>query len=512
MLTDNFINLICATSLSTNPLLTPSIASDCRSILEFYETHEDGIPTTMKTKFDLAKILSDLKARGEKKDDILENVRGCGKYKDLDSFIVTVSNSKKLDSDDNVKEAINQINKKIKITSSISNFGNLKSFIDDFESNSFDTIDQAFEKYESTVTDLYSKLSSIKRKDDTTAIRSLDLLDGDYDPVIKQIRENNSGKNIVSTGYSELDKYMNGGFQPGRLYIYSGSSNDGKSALLVNFIKNQMNRIPPQGKEDGEDIFLYITLENLIDESLIRLYSCSSNKESEAVTKNWHEEKKIIQKELKEKQEKSKTRIIMEFFPATTISVHDIMTLVEQAYDKYKNGQIKGIFIDYLDLIRSGQKFDLYRLELGQVAIDLKCLAVTMQVPVVTVTQLNRQGYNKEEEVSLAMMSESIKKVEHADHVSILRALETSEDYEKHLEEREGLLVVEIGKNRNGPKNKRVLLKTDFSKCLITDLDSQKILKVDEIGTMDDSPPLESAFDVGEDNSDNEESEFAAIL
>ena len=52
-----------------------------------------------------------------------------------------------------------------------------------------------------------------------------------------------SGKNSVSTGYVELDKYMNGGFEPTRLYIYGGSSGDGKSVLLTNFLKNAVEKI-----------------------------------------------------------------------------------------------------------------------------------------------------------------------------------------------------------------------------------------------------------------------------
>lgn len=513
MLTDQFLNLVCTTCISSNPLFTPLIASDCHDILTFYETQDEGIPLQSQIKFDLAKILAKLRSEGQKPDTVLENVRGSGKYKELDDFIVAISKTSKLDTADNAREAINQIDKKLKITTSMADFSRLKDFVENFESNGYDTIDQAFKAYESTVSGLYSRLSSMKRRENTTAVRSLDLFDGDYAPVLKQIKDNNSGKNVVPTGYKELDRYMGGGFQPGRLYIFSGTSNDGKSALLMNFIRNQLEK-PETKVHDGDeyDIYLYITLENLIDESLVRLYSSVSNKKSRDITGNWENEQHNVRQMMREKQEKTKSRIIMEFFPATSISVHDIITLIQQTYEKHGDkGHIKGIFVDYLDLIRSGQKFDLYRLELGQVAIDLKCLAVTMQIPVVTVTQLNRSGYDKGERMSLGMMSESIKKVEHADFVGLLRSLEKVEDYKVDLNPDEGLLLIEIGKNRSGEKNRRIFMKTNFSKCLITDTGRETIIKLDEISG-DNNPPLEAAFNDNKDENPIEEDRFAPIL
>ena len=59
-----------------------------------------------------------------------------------------------------------------------------------------------------------------------------------YENVLNSIEINCTGRNSISTGYSELDIYMNGGFEPTRLYIYGGTSGDGKSVLLVNFLKN----------------------------------------------------------------------------------------------------------------------------------------------------------------------------------------------------------------------------------------------------------------------------------
>ena len=101
---------------------------------------------------------------------------------------------------------------------------------------------------------------------------------------------------------------------------------------------------------------------------------------------------------------------------------------------------LKGVYVDYLDLLRAGQVFDLHRLEMGQVTIDMKVAAVMQGIPWVTVTQLNRGAYDPKENLSLANMSESIKKVEHSDFVGILKNLtqEIDPDQDVRIEVADG--------------------------------------------------------------------------
>ena len=98
-----------------------------------------------------------------------------------------------------------------------------------------------------------------------------------------------------------------------------------------------------------------------------------------------------------------------------------------------------------MDLLKTGTQFDLYRLELGQITLQLKVAAVQENVPIITVTQLNREGYDKEA-FSLTQMSESIKKVEHADVVCLLKNQDEEERIGSYCK-----LDVFIGKNRCGP-------------------------------------------------------------
>jgi len=83
----------------------------------------------------------------------------------------------------------------------------------------------------------------------------------------------------------------------------------------------------------------------------------------------------------------------------------------------------------------------------------------------------HNSGYDHKEGLSLTQLSESIKKVEHADFVGLLRAqtLVDESQNQSMIDNGDGVLTIHIGKNRSGPKNKVVTLKTKFSNFRIDD-------------------------------------------
>ena len=75
-------------------------------------------------------------------------------------------------------------------------------------------------------------------------------------------------------------------------------------------------------------------------------------------------------------------------------------------------------------------------------------------------------------------MGESIKKVENADCIMLVTFLpdekqektyEVNKESNVIFQEGRGAFVIDIGKNRNGIKNKAVFLRADFAKYLIKD-------------------------------------------
>jgi hypothetical protein len=98
----------------------------------------------------------------------------------------------------------------------------------------------------------------------------------------------------------------------------------------------------------------------------------------------------------------------------------------------------------------------MYRHELGDITLSLKTIAVTHEIPILTVTQLNRGVYNvkSSEDLRLDMMSESMQKVNHSDYIS-LQAKDLTDDNIVHFA---------VGKNRSGVSDVGMDFKVDFSK------------------------------------------------
>lgn len=463
MLTSQLINLACTITSQNSKLLTTEVFKDIKAILDFYRQDEENIPLDYKLKLSLAETLCNLRIDGLSKDTALDSVKTTERFSDLGGFISTAEGQ--VISDVQMVEYIKHIKNHKKIVVSLDNFEGIREFIEKFEQNDFSTMQEAINMFESVVTSMYSNYSNEKRNESISAIAQLDLLSNDYEKALNHIYDNYCGKNSTRSGYPELDALINKGFEPPRVYIFGGASGDGKSTLLANILANHIRKEAPADKKDY-DIHIYVTMENLIDESLLRLYCCYTEMTVEDVVNNWELHKTRIESTLKEAQEKSKSIIVMAYYPATKIGATDIMTFAEEIKTKYaKVGELKTISVDYLDLLKSGKNYDLYRLSLGQITIDLKVMAVLLHVPVLTLTQVNRSGYDDEDKPSLTMVGESIKKVEHADFVAILKYKADERPDEK--ESSQGKMDIFIGKNRSGPKGRSITLITDFSKFLI---------------------------------------------
>jgi hypothetical protein len=165
----------------------------------------------------------------------------------------------------------------------------------------------------------------------------------------------------------------------------------------------------------------------------------------------------VMKKQIITKMAESGSGIVMKYFPAMSVSVLDLMGVVDDVIETYGSDiKIAGLYVDYLDLLKTDTRYDMYRLELGHITLALKTLAVQYNIPVITATQLGRSSYKIHDSSSLGVeqISESIKKVEHADFVGLL-AKNPTDDTRIHGK---------IGKNRSGKSNLSLDFKVDFSR------------------------------------------------
>lgn len=464
MITESFLNSCFTLILNKNSNVKKSKAlyRDILEIITSWEKKETvDIPLSIKTKLDLLNKICAYLVKDKTIDNIIDSVSFSEKFKQHNAFLDLKVNEEI--KDHVIQDIIKQVRLRKKINALFANYDQLSDVLDSIKDGSFDSIDDLVEDYEVTIKTLYSNMMEANRAVTIEAAASLDLVKDDYKHVLNMIKKKYERKNTTSTGFDVFDNdVMFGGYEPSRLYIFGGGSGAGKSTILNNTIYKSATRslstqpgVKPIKKGEIRKVYVYVSLENTIEEALMRTYMPMFDKTIPQmltdISNNVDIKKMVIQEFAK-----SGSTVMMKYFPAMSVSVIDLHGVVDDAINEYGKDAIAGLYVDYIDLLKADTKYDLYRLELGHITLSLKTLAVQYNIPVVTASQLGRQAYRIQtaHELGVDMMSESIKKVEHADFVMLLAKDLT----EKHL------VHGKVGKNRSGKSGDSIDFDVDFER------------------------------------------------
>lgn len=118
------------------------------------------------------------------------------------------------------------------------------------------------------------------------------------------------------------------------------------------------------------------------------------------------------------------------------------------------------IIVDYLQLVESKKRFDVRNLEVGYISRQLKTLAIELNIPIIALSQLNRDAADTEP--GLENLAESSKLEQDADNIYFLHRPEEQDLWEQHK-----LLYIDIiaAKQRQAPIGRtRVIFNPDKQK------------------------------------------------
>jgi len=477
MITESFINSCFTLLLNKGTIVKKSkgLYRDIVEVLAFNETRETyEIPLIVKNKLECLKKIVSFLMDGKTVDSLIDSISFSEKFKQYVDFLDAKINEQL--GDEVFYDIIKQIKLRKKMAALFQNYDELNNVLESIKEGSFDSIDDLVEDYEVTIKTLYSNMMEANRDVTIEAAASLDLTRDSFDAVLEMIKKKYDRRNKTPTGFKYLDgTLLYGGYEPSRLYVYAGGSGSGKSTMINNtIIKSAMTdrveggyieEVDRPKKGEIKDVYIYVSLENTIEEAFMRTYEPLFG----VTTKTFLTQISQgipVEKKLKEMLLNNNATIIMKYFPAMTLSCVDLMGIVDEAISQYGKERIAGLYVDYLDLLKTDLKYDLYRIELGHITLGLKTLAVQYNIPVITGTQLTREVYKitESKDLNIAQMSESIKKVEHADFVLLL-AKDPNDDTIVHGK---------IGKNRSGKSNISLEFRVDFEKFEFIDVDTPK--------------------------------------
>ena len=213
--------------------------------------------------------------------------------------------------------------------------------------------------------------------------------------------KDNHGK--ISTGWSQMDKKLFGGFNKGELNLFAGGSGAGKSLFLQNMAVNWV--------EQGLNV-VYITLE--LSELLcaMRIDCMISDTPAREVFKN------LDNVELKVKAKaKESGKLIIKYLSSGSTAL-SIRTYIKEFELKHKV-KCDAVLVDYLDLMmpvsRRVSPSDLFVKD-KYVSEELRNLAVDTDILLVTASQLNRDAV-EEIEFDHSHIAGGLSKIQTSDNV-----------------------------------------------------------------------------------------------
>lgn len=260
---------------------------------------------------------------------------------------------------------------------------------------------------------------------------------------LEGLRSREDGITGVPSGFEDIDR-ITGGWQDTNLIIIAARPSVGKTAFALQCARNAASH---HRKPTPTALFsLEMSEGQLADRSL----SCESGIPLEYITKAKVDDKLMQQLYETGVQPLSEYPLYIDDTPALN------MVELRAKCRKLKNEQNIGlIVIDYLQLM-SGLKDERRQYsreqEVSNISRSLKALAKELKVPIIALSQLNREA--EKSEPTLGTLRESGAIEQDADDVLFLYR----EDYQKMENEIDpmlkGLSYVKIAKHRNGPLEK----------------------------------------------------------
>jgi replicative DNA helicase len=257
-----------------------------------------------------------------------------------------------------------------------------------------------------------------------------------YDRIDSRIGKDSLSISGISTGYQDLDT-ITAGLQNSELVIVAARPSVGKTAFALNLVRNVIL--------EGNLPVLFVSLEQSRTELVERLLCCQSQVDSHKV-RTGHLGSGDLQKLMTAGDVLSKTRLYIDDTPSR--SMLQIAATARRLKKKHeKEGGLRLIVIDYLQLIEPENRRDPRQEQVAQISRRLKYLARELTIPVVALAQVNRASEDRQDhKPRLADLRESGSIEQDADTCMMLHRPGMYDGTQN-----DKILDVIIAKQRNGP-------------------------------------------------------------
>ena len=247
----------------------------------------------------------------------------------------------------------------------------------------------------------------------------------------------------MTTGYSELDKMINGLKAPD-MFVIAARPSMGKTSFMMNIVEHvAISSAKPA---------MVFSCEMSTVQIVQRLVFSRARFEFQKLTKGYQPNKGDLERIKQASAEVSASKLFID--DTAGISINDLRA---KARRKHRDEGISVIAIDYLQLMKSTSKqaSNSREREIAEISGGLKALAKELNVPVIVLAQLNRGPEGRTgSNIGVPRMSdlrESGSIEQDADMVGLLYRKVYYKDSQEERDEDDGEAELVLAKNRNGP-------------------------------------------------------------
>jgi replicative DNA helicase len=253
--------------------------------------------------------------------------------------------------------------------------------------------------------------------------------------MIRRFAERKEAVTGVPSGFRSLDG-LTAGFHPSELVIIAARPSMGKTALALNIAQHAGMR--------AERSAAFFSMEMAKEQLVIRLLCAEAQLDIKRVRTGFISEREFEKLKLAG-EALSRANIYIDETPGVTV-----MEMKAKARRLRMEQHLDIIFIDYIQLMRPGGRFENRNQEMSFITRSLKELAKELQIPVVGISQLSRspEKGRREPRPLLSDLRESGAIEQDADVVIFIFR---PEYYHPDDESLRGLAEVSVAKQRNGP-------------------------------------------------------------
>ncbi len=253
--------------------------------------------------------------------------------------------------------------------------------------------------------------------------------------MIAQFAERREAVIGIPTGFRLLDN-LTSGFQRSELIIVAARPSMGKTALCLNISQYVgMNTDFAVG---------FFSMEMAKEQIIVRLLAADSQLDIRRVRTGFVSEREFEKLKLSA-EALSRARIFIDETPGLTV-----MEMKAKSRRLKLERSLDIVFIDYIQLMRPGGRFENRNQEMAFISRSLKELAKELQIPVVGISQLSRapEKGRREPRPQLSDLRESGAIEQDADVVIFIYRPEV---YQPNDESLRGIAEINVAKQRNGP-------------------------------------------------------------